>query len=155
MTTPKWTDDDLAVAWQTGRDYQQRVLDEIGDDVTHSTLRPPHVSHEQRIGMRHADMLRTAAPDEYRGGPVPWEPARALPEWLERTAAVLAGYDRATLERGLALPALWGTGRWDAVRADVESSVWWRIWWDLPEPTRAAMPELAPATALRLGGDLE
>ena len=50
---------------------------------------------------------------------------------------------------------MWGSGDWAAVKADVESSVWWRIWWDLTAEQRADHTHLAPPTALRLDGELE
>lgn len=65
MTTPQWTDDHLThaieLAWQTGRDYQQRLHHEAADDIRHATTGPPARTYEQRVQARITEMERCAA----------------------------------------------------------------------------------------------
>lgn len=53
--------DQLLLAWQSGRDYQQRLLDEAADDVAHATTGPPTLTHEERVQARIAEMEQAAA----------------------------------------------------------------------------------------------
>lgn len=152
-TTPRWTDDALTLAWQTGRDYQQARLDEAADDITHAPARIPALTYEQRVAMRHDEMLRSVAPDEYLGGPVPWDNGRALPPALAAAGHRDRTHDQATIAAATHNPPAYTD--WPTLHAASTPAVWWRIWWDLTDTTRARLEHLAPATAVRLGGDLQ
>lgn len=152
-TTPRWTDQDLTLAWHTGRDYQQRLIDEAADDITHATHRPPTLTYEQRVTARLADMQRTIAPDEYLGGPVPWDGNRALPAGVADAARRHRHHDQTTLEVALRHRPAYAADDWPGVHAAVSAAVWWRIWWDLADATRARHADLAPITAPQLAGE--
>lgn len=155
MNSPRWTDDDLTLAWHTGRDYQQNRLDEAADDIAHTTSRMPTVTYEQRVALRHHEMLRSIAPDEYLGGPVDWNAARALPPAIAANAQRNRDHDRNILDRAAGTRPAYADNDWAAVQQAVSATVWWRIWWDLADTTRNRFEHLAPASALRLGGEPE
>lgn len=150
MNTPRWTDDDLTLMWQLGRDYQQNLLDEAADDLNHTITRPPSIPYEQRVRNRVIEMLRSAPADEYRGGPVDWDsPRRSVPDWLVASAARNREHDTRVLAACPPDP-VWTT--WEQVRAAVDETVWWRIWYDLAPSTRDQHPHLAPQLTLPIGG---
>ena len=156
MTTPQWTDPDLQhaieLAWQTGRDYQQTLIDEAADDAHHASTGPPTLTHEQRVQNRMADMLRSTPPHEYRGGPVPWEGAPShVPAWALDAADHNRQRDHTTITAALTARPVWADNDWPAVHAALTSSEWWRIWWDLADTTRARHPTLEPTAATLLG----
>lgn len=154
-TTPRWTDDDLTLAWHTGRDYQQNRIDEAADDITHTSTRPPSLTYEERVALRHHEMLRSVAPGEYLGGPVDWNASRPPPPAIAASAQRYRDHDRNILDRAAGSGPAYAPDDWAAVQQAASAAVWWRIWWDLAEGTRNRLEHLAPATALRLGGELE
>lgn len=76
MTEKRWTDDDLALMHQVGRDYEHGQMATLADEL-HSAppLGPLPVPYEQRVQGRIDDMVagRNGAPD-HPGGPVAWQP---------------------------------------------------------------------------------
>lgn len=76
--TDRLQHDALILAWQTGRDYVPVGAQEAADDLANAApLTPPPVPYEQRVVERIADMIRYSPADEYRGGPVAWQPGWA------------------------------------------------------------------------------
>lgn len=151
-TTARWTDADILLAHQTGRDYERARLAEVADDLATTTLRPPDIPYEQRVTDRLGLMLRSAAPHEYRGGPVDYNQPRPLAGWLVETGQQACAHDRAALEVGRNTPPAYTT--WAQVHAQVDERVWWRIFHDLNPATRAQLAASghAPAQAV-LGGE--
>jgi len=75
--TPRWTDDDMVLMHEIGREYEAGQMAILADDAANAPpLAPPPIPYERRVASRIVDMIRSSPPGEYRGGPVAW-----LPGW--------------------------------------------------------------------------
>lgn len=61
MTTPRWTDDDLLLMHEVGREYERARLTELAEEIALLDLMPPPASAEQRYAERMAVFAACAA----------------------------------------------------------------------------------------------
>lgn len=126
---PRWTDDDLRIAWEIGRDFERARIEVAADDLTYTSLKPA-ITGQQRIAQRAAEYLTCA------------QQAR---QKLAEQAARNHAHDQQGIALGLAMPPAYTS--WPQVHAAVSESVWWRVWWDLNDAEQAEHAQLAPQAA--------
>jgi len=170
----QWTDHDLVLAWQAGRDYVPAGVAEAADDLRSTpSLAPPSGTHEERIAERMAEMAKFTAPN-----PWPGAATRRVSSYAHEVAPDV--WEFLTDENGpavLAEPVPWEGGPdrvpqwcrdagerdrphdaevleagmkaqpitdWRDVHSSVTPTVWARIWGDLCDRTRRGIADLDP-----------
>jgi hypothetical protein len=124
VTTPRWTDDDLILAWHAGRDYLPPGVPEAADDLRHTRpLAPPAIPHEQRVADRVETFTRLA--DQ-------------IPQELADHTTRHSDHDTPVLTRCPPQPAY---TTWQEVHAAVTSTVWRRVFYDLAPTTQAQLAD--------------
>jgi hypothetical protein len=75
--TRRWTDDDLVLMWQLGRDHGLATAHEALTEAQQAGMAPPHRTPQQRylerLAQSHACAIAAGRPP-YTGGPAPWGP---------------------------------------------------------------------------------